>query len=213
MFTSMPARRARAGLAFALAMVGGVLTAATPADATTVITLDPPATPAAPDTTFKFLVRISGTDPIAAYTLDLRVIPQAGATGTVTGNAAESNYYEAENLIANGSAGGGISTTFSSIGQSGNGLLINVVDSAFTATAVPGAGQDVLAEVAFDASADAFGDFRFELGGLTVLATDGGQSHPFESVLLTLNIPEPASLGLLGTAGLLLIHHRRRKMA
>ena len=167
-----------------------------------------------PGDTFSFLVRISGTTALAGYTVDLRVTPQAGSTGEIVGDASLSNFHAVDNLIAQG--GNGLHATFSTIESllpANPGLLINGLDAAFMATAIPGPGQDVLAEVVMTASNDAFGDFEVSLGDDTALLVDGNESHnePYPPAMITISIPEPGYLGMLAGLSLGALRRRRKR--
>jgi len=213
MTTRVPLRCRRSGANWVAVCALTVAALASPAQATSTIIIEDPIGPIFPGDTFSFLIRISGATALAGYTVDLRVTPQPGAVGTLTGQHLMSNFYSSQNLIAQG--GMGLHPTFSTIQslQPANpGLLITAVDSTFLPHAVPGPGKDVLAQVFFTASGNAFGDFVVSLGDDTILAIDGVQEEDYPPAQITIRIPEPGYLGILsGMAALCL--RRRRKTA
>ncbi|MCB9850383.1 MAG: hypothetical protein H6817_06725 [Phycisphaerales bacterium] len=172
------------------------------------ITIDAPTTAQAGNT-FSFLVRIAGTTAIAGYDLDLRINPVAGSTGSLMGNVALTNLYLSENLIEQGGNGVG-GSLIQSLMPANPGLLVEAFDLNFAAVAVPGPGQDVLAEVFLTASGNASGDFEIELGPNTLLAIDANSSEDYEPALVTVNIPEPGYLGILSGLAALLMRRRRQ---
>jgi hypothetical protein len=174
-----------------------LLFGAAPAAATSTIIIEDPLGPTLPNDTFSFLVRLEGSTAISGYQFDLLITPQPGALGSVVGNPLPmSNFYASENLFTQ--AGGGLHEGF---------------DATFLATAIPGPGEDVLAEISVTASADARGDFLVSIGDETQLAIDGSHEEPYVPSQMTIHIlPEPGCLGIL--SGLALVFLRRvRKTA
>ncbi len=139
--------------------------------------------------------------PIIGYSLQLGVSTGAGSTGSVTVDIDASNFHESRNLITAG--GGELNPAFSFIQRSGtDGVFLNAIsegDSPFTPT--PGM-NDVLAEIVWDISADAAGEFLFTLGPASALSDSNGFPVDFDdrSLLITV-VPAPAtSVCLLGLA-------------
>lgn len=214
MATRVPLRvRLRAGCCAAV-FLAAVCALCQPAQALSTIIIEEPTPPVLPGDTFSFLVRISGSTPLVAYTVDLRVTPHPGAAGSIVGNAMLSNFYPSANLFTIG--GNGIDAGYSGIDSqlpSNPGLMINALDSSIVATAVPGAGQDVLAEVVMTASLDALGDFDVWLGPGTTLVVDGNEANnePYPPALITIHVPEPGYLGVLAGIAITAVRRGRKR--
>jgi hypothetical protein len=168
-----------------------------------------------PGETFSFLIKLSGSQALAAYQFDLLVTPQPDSFGSVTGNPLPmSNFYSSENLFAQGGMGvhSGLSS-IQSLMPADPGLFVKAFDSSFTALAAPGPGQDVLAQISMTASADALGDFLVSLGDDTFLAIDSQtqEVHDPNTTMTIRVVPEPGYLGIL--SGLAVVFLRRRRKA
>jgi len=209
----VPPRARRHAGACAAVFVLCAAFAVQPAAATSTIIIEDPAGPIFPGDSFSFLVRIEGSVALAGYDVELEVTPLPGSTGTIMGNATLSNFYAGQNLLAQG--GGGLHSTYSTITSlmpENPGLFIKAVDATFTAIAIPAPEQDVLAEVHFTASGDAFGEFQVALGDETLLAIDGTDQEDFPPAMITIRIPEPGYLGVLSGLALLLWGRQRKRV-
>lgn len=160
------------------------------------------------------LVMISdSTEALVGYTVDVRVVPLAGATGTITRDLVNSNFGDPQNLIDASGTGEARHSPLSFIGPSaGGGVFFNAVTASLET--IPGAAagvNDILGEAWFTVSGDASGQFRIELGPSTALAGEGFDPIPFESVSTTVTVvPEPAAVLLAGLGALTLFRGRRR---
>ena len=118
------------------------------------------------------------TTPLFGYSLDIDIVPAAGATGSVTVNVGLTNFFEVRNLITAG--GAELDPLFSVILDTGDGgvfVSANTADGS-TVLAVDDV-NDVLVEVFFEASPDAGGDFMIELGPGSALSDGSGFAVPF----------------------------------
>lgn len=153
------------------------------------------------------------TTPLFGYSLDIDLVTSPIAlsevTGTVAVDAAATNFFESRNLIL--AAGGELDTFFTLIeSDDAGGVFINTNTADFS-TILPAAGvNDVLAEVVFTASADALGDFTFELGPGTALSDGAGFPVPFGGSSLTISvIPAPGGTVLCAIVGAVALRRRR----
>ena len=165
-----------------------------------------PGAPVMQGTTFSvnMLIRNNTTN-LVGYSLDVDVAPLAGAVGSVTGNAALSNFSLTSNLIERDPTDS-LHPIFSVIapavdggvffnGQSLSGTPVNL--------ALPGF-SDGLGQVFFDVPMGASGLFEISLGPGTSLF-DGVNPVPFVANVFNVQVvPEPGSLGILGGFWLLL---------
>lgn len=160
---------------------------------------------------FSALVLISdAVESLVGYTVSVRVVPQDGATGTITRDVASSNFFEAQNLIEQG--GDTLDPNLSVIGPgTGGAVFFNALTASLNPVppAVVGV-SDALAQAWFNVSEDASGDFEIVLGSSTVLLD--GNSNPvpfdFETVKITV-VPEPMTV-LLAATGFVAMLLRRR---
>lgn len=156
-----------------------------------------------------FMIR-DNTTPLFGYSLDIDVIPQAGAVGSVTANAPLTNFFDVQNLIT---GGGAIrDPLFSTILDTGDGgvFISTNTDDLSTVLAVDGV-NDVLVQAFFDVSPDAFGDFLITLGSGTALSDGLGFPVPFSfSTVAVQVVPEPGSAALVAI-GLFMVGCLRRR--
>lgn len=106
-------------------------------------------------------------------------MPIADAVGTVTVDVSATNFYDGiQNIITEG--GAELHPEFSVIIDPGDGgVFVNAITANnSTVLAVDGI-NDVLAEVFFDASGDACGDFVIQLGPASALADGDAFPVPF----------------------------------
>jgi len=115
-----------------------------------------------------FLIR-DNTTPLAGYTLDVTVAAEPGTMGTVTANVAATNFYDVQNLIT---AGGVNRDPFFSViqGSEGGGVSLSTMTGDLSTVLAVDGVNDVLAQVVFDVSEDAHGDFTIQLTASSVLA-------------------------------------------
>jgi len=175
------------------------------------ILIVPDTTLAVPSTTVSVFFELDQSAvPLFGYSLGVRMVPNAGAVGAVSANVGLTNFYDAQNLIT---AGGAVRDPFfSDISGTAEGVFITTnTDDLSTVTAVDGI-NDVLAQVYFDISADALGDFAIELGDATALSDGAGFPVSFEYTPATIRVvPEPATFALLLTGTV--FSSGRRKLA
>lgn len=153
------------------------------------------------------------TAPLFGYSLDVDLLPETGASGQVTANIDLTNFFDTRNLIT--AAGATRDPMFSDIlGPGDGGVFITTnTDDGSTVLAVDGV-NDVLAQVFFDVSPDAFGDFTILLGPASALSDIGGDVlFDFSPATITV-VPEPGTItyGILAL-GLLARRNRGRKGA
>lgn len=154
-----------------------------------------------PGAVFYLLARLADNDdPLVAYSVEIAVVPQPGAVGQITGNAALSDFLLPVNVIDAG--GGDLDPVLSFIiPTAGGGVFFNGVNASLLPVDLARTGiNDVLGLAAFDVSPDAFGHFTFRLGLASVLVDEAFGSIPFEAQTFTVFVPEPSSLALLAAA-------------
>jgi len=149
--------------------------------------------------------------PLFGYSLDITpVTASRGATSGLVGiDLGATNFFPDRNLILAG--GAELDPLFSVIQDNGSGGVFVSTNTADFSAILPVAGvNDVLAEVVFVASADALGDFVFDLGPATALSDASGFPVDFTSQTLTIRvIPAPMSAGVLSIAALATTRRRR----
>lgn len=169
------------------------------------IAIEPEISEVTPGGTVDVLFVARGGDtPIFGYSLDVDVLPTQDAVGTVTVDVASTNFFDVRNLIT---AGGAVrDPQFSWIIDPGDGGVFISTNTEDGSTLLPVEGvNNVLAQVVFDVSADAFGDFTIDLGPATALAN---ADFDFAPGTITV-VPEPGML-TLGVLGIGLLALRRR---
>ena len=165
--------------------------------------------------TFSMLVWLSEpTLGLAGYSLNVDVAAEPGASGEVTANFDETNFFPDHNLILAGGSQFNDALTF--IADPGDG---GVFIQAFTIDfepidAVLGI-NDILAQVVFDVSPDASGLFTFSFGNGTQLSHVPGIEVTFDTIDHTVTVvPEPTTVILLAAGmawgGVTAARRRRR---
>lgn len=135
--------------------------------------------------------------PLLGYSLDINILPTIRSTGSITANIALTNFFPTRNLFL--AAGKTLDATFSVVTDPGDGgVFINAI-AADLSTVLPTPGvNDVLAEVFFDISPDAAGDFVVQLGPATALADANSDPISFSFTPATITVvPEPATAAVL----------------
>jgi len=137
-----------------------------------------------------FLIQ-DNTAPLAGYTLDVTVAGEPGVMGTVTANVAATNFYDVQNLIT---AGGATRDPFFSViqGSEGGGVSLSTMTEDLSTVLAMDGVNDVLAQVVFDVSEDAHGDFTIQLTASSVLADSNFDSVPFTFAPATIRTLNPA---------------------
>ena len=152
------------------------------------------------------VARLENNDetPLTGYSLNVDILPDAGASGTVVSDPLLSNFFLTENLITQG---GGELHDLSTIFDPGDGgLFVNALTADLLPVDLAGDGHDAFAELIFDVSLDAEGFFTFDLGFGSVLADENFDSIEFSFEPLTIEVvPEPASGAMVAVLGLLAI--------
>ena len=136
----------------------------------------------------RFRIRPNST-PLLGYSLDVDIVPIMGSTGSVTADVALTNFYLGENLIEDDPSAT-LHPLFSLILDPGDGgVFVNAITEDFTVpvTAVADT-NDVLAEVIFNASAFADGDFTIQLGPATALADANADAVAYDFTPRTLTV-------------------------
>jgi hypothetical protein len=194
--------RARSGFGLSILIGIGVLATTVSAEQ---ILFDQPLVEVLPGDEVSLLILLAeNVTPLLGYSLDVGIVPAGGATGSVVADVAATNFFDSQNLIT---AGGAMRDPFfSTILDAGDGgvFISTNTDDGSTVLAVPGA-NDVLAQVVFDVSEDALGDFSIDLGPASALSDGAGFAVPFDFLGGTIHVvPEPAALTLL-LSGLLTV--------
>jgi hypothetical protein len=146
-----------------------------------------------------FLIR-DNTTPLLSYTLDVNIVPQSDATGTVMANVSATNFFDARNLIT---AGGAMRDPFFSVIQdNGNGgVSVTTITSDLSTVQAVDDVNDVLAQVFFDVPQDALGDFTIELSSGSVLVDGNAASIPYTftpgTIRVTNSIPAVSEWGVV----------------
>ena len=159
-----------------------------------------------PGTTFGVLFTIQDIEstPLFGYSLDINIVPDADAVGILSANIDLTNFFDDQNLItAGGAIRDPIFSDIMGVGDGGVFITANTQDGS-TVLAVLGV-NDVLAQVFFDVSPDAFGDFTIELGPASAIGTADFDFTPRTFTV----VPEPSTL-LLCLAGVAVVRWRRR---
>lgn len=135
----------------------------------------------------RLLLRCNST-PLLGYSLDVDISPVGGAAGSVTADVALTNFYIVKNLIeANPSAD--LDPLFSLILDPGDGgVFVNAITADVTTPVTAAPGMDVLAEVFFDASANADGDFTIQLGPATALSDANADAVAYDFATRTIKV-------------------------
>jgi hypothetical protein len=132
------------------------------------------------------------TTNLVGYSLNVDVNGVVGSMGSVSADPTASNFFPSRNLIEQ-DPDDALDSIFSIITDPGDGgVFVNAQSQSGQPVdlALPGF-SDVLAEVVFDTSSDAFGLFEISLGPATTLF-DGANSVAFDSPTLSIQVvPEP----------------------
>lgn len=176
--------------------------------------IDPPGV-ISPGDQIAIVVRLEDNETpneLTGYSLNVDILPDAGASGTVISNPLLSNFFDIENLITQG---GGALHDLSIIFDPGDGgLFVNALTADLLPVELAGPGHDVFAELIFDVSLDAEGLFTIDLGFGSVLADVNFEPIDFDVQPLTFEVvPEPASVALLAVLGLLAVGRGRNTSA
>lgn len=148
---------------------------------------------AVPGQTVKFKLRLfNSTTPLFGYSMAVVAIPLAGATGSVSGDPAQSSFFPSRNLFLAAPSHPPLDPVFSVIlPLASNGVFVNA-NTADGSSVTGSAGvNDILAEVAFTPSATAQGVFEIRLGQASALANGAGQAVPFGQCIARLSVGVP----------------------
>lgn len=150
------------------------------AGAAELMVIDPPSTAALSGETVSLLAMIlQNSTPLLGYSLDVDVIPAAGAVGSVTADVAATNFYEVQNLITAG--GAELDPLFSAILDLGDGgVFINAITADDSTVLAVADINDALGEILFDVSGDACGDFAVQFGPASALSDADAFAVPFD---------------------------------
>jgi len=150
-----------------------------------------------------FLLR-DNTTPLSGYTVDVDIVADPGAVGTVTANVGLTNFFDQQNLITAG--GATRDPLFSVIGENGTGgvSVTTFTDDFSTVLAVDDV-NDVLAQVFFDVPLDALGDFTIQLNPSSTLVDGIGASVTFTSTPGTIRVLDPATIPTVSEWGMIVM--------
>lgn len=146
---------------------------------------------------------------LTGYSLNVDILPDAGASGTVVSVPLLSNFFESENLITNGN---GELHELSTIFDPGDGgLFVNALTADLSPVDLASPPNNAFAELIFDVLMDAEGLFTIDLGFGSVLGDEFFEPIDFnvEPFTFEVVIPEPASVALLAVLGLLAVGRGR----
>ncbi len=150
-----------------------------------------------------FLLR-DNTTPLSGYTVDLDIVADAGAVGTVTANVGLTNFFDQQNLITAG--GATRDPLFSVIGENGTGgVSVTTFTDDFSSVLATDDVNDVLAQVFFDVPSDALGDFTIQLGSSSTLVDGIGASVTFTLTPGTIRVLDPATIPTVSEWGMIVM--------
>ena len=147
--------------------------------------------------------------PLFGYSLDIERSGPAGVDG-LSINLDQTNFFDDRNLFT---AGGETRDPLFSVirGTPGGGAFISTNTESGAELLAEPVGNDVLAELIFDAGAGGLGRYEITLGAGTTLSTALGDPVAFAPTSLTITvIPAPAAASFLLLAGLWRGASRRR---
>jgi len=130
--------------------------------------------------------------PLFGYSTAVRVVPLAGAAGSISVDVAATNFLAAENLILAAPSEPPLDPFFSVIVPwASGGVFVNAnTADGSTVLAEPDV-NDILAEVHLEVSADALGNFEVVFGPPTALSDGGGFAVPFGVCLARISVGVP----------------------
>lgn len=213
--------RGRFSFAAVAAAVAGALvyTGTTSAEVISFEIDDPPSGVIIAGSTFSVLIKLTdNTTNLIGYTLDVDVDGVVGDhVGSVTADAASSNFFPSQNLIEQDPDQSLAPFPFSFItAEPDGGVLINAFSDDFETVdlAIDGV-SDVLAQVFFDVSDDALGRFVISLGTDSSLGDEDLNGVDFRSIPLEIvsePIPAPGA-AMLALIGMSMLGRVRRRFA
>jgi len=150
-----------------------------------------------------FLLR-DNTTPLSSYTVDVDIVPEPAAVGTVTANVGLTNFFDQQNLIT--ASGATRDPFFSVIADNGNGgvSVTTNTDDFSTVLAIDDV-NDVLAQVFFDVPQDALGDFTVQLNAQSVLLDGNIASVSFVSTPGTIRVLDPPPIPTVSEWGMIVM--------
>jgi hypothetical protein len=157
--------------------------------------------PAAGDS---FRLKLSVADcavPLFGYSAAVRILPLAGATGTVSASAPLTNFFPPRNVILAAPSGPALDPTFSLIVPLPQGGVFVNANTSDGSTVLPVAPlNDVLGDAGFIVSPDARGIFLIQFGSSSALAAAGGQSVPFQTNFAQVSVGPRLTVSATSTA-------------
>lgn len=139
------------------------------------------------DTTGVLVKILDNTVPLFGYSLEIEVVADTSAVGTVGIDLAGTDLYPSQNLIIAG--GAPLDSTFSVIEPRSDGAFVSAnTDDLSTVTATEDV-NDVLVRLSVYASSDVTGDFTLQLGPASVLSDGSGQPVPFTAGTYAFQVP------------------------
>ncbi len=155
-----------------------VAVAASPA-AAEVVRSDPPLLETSPSNLASSLIKLDeNLTPLFGYSLEFRATPRVDATGSVTAEAVITNFFDSENIIT--AAGAVRDPLFSVINlDADDDLFVSTNTDDGSTVLAEMSVNDVLAEIVFQASADANGVFDVTLESNSALSDGAGQPVAF----------------------------------
>lgn len=144
------------------------------------------------------------TTPLLGYTLDVTATASAGAVGTLVPDVSTTSFFDARNVITAG--GATRDPFFSAIERDGLGgiSITTMTNDLSTVLAVDGV-NDVFAEIVFDVSPDAEGEFLLTLGATGAISDENGASIPFTFIPGTVRVFDPAKVPTVSQWGIIVM--------
>lgn len=146
----------------------------------------------------------NNTTPLLGYTLDVTATASAETIGTLVPNVSATNFFDTRNVIT---AGGATRDPIFSVIESDGSSVISITtltDDLSTVLAVDGV-NDVFAEVVFDVSPDAEGEFLLTLGAASAISDGNGVAIPFTFIPGTVRVFDPAKIPTVSEWGIIVM--------
>jgi len=150
-----------------------------------------------------FLLR-DNTTPLSSYTVDVDIVSEPGAVGTVTANVGLTNFFDQQNFIT--ASGATRDPFFSAIVDNGTGgVSVTTNTNDFSTVLAIDDMNDVLAQVFFDVPQDALGDFTVQLNAQSALLDGNIASVSFVTTPGTIRVLVPPPIPAVSEWGMIVM--------